>query len=337
MVGHRASLANGLYNGCVKEPAIKFHFSTSAEKVNSFGPKPSFTAAPRDGSDSYEVEADIILGADGIKSQTRVELLERIGVDAGVKDTHQAAYRIMIHKDQIKDDPELLALMNSNKVTRWIGEKRHIISYPVSSNTIYNISTTQPDKNFAAATNATYTTRGSKSAMLDTFSDFCPMIHRMLNYVPEGEVCEWKLRVHEPLPTWTHQSVTLVGDACHPTLPHMNQGAAQAIEDGAVITVALSRLPDTKPESINKALRVYEKVRMQRAYTLVDMAAASGRALHLGEGAAKEERDRQFAALRQGKGPVPDKWADADIQREIYGFDCTKVTQDSFDELFSQM
>lgn len=67
------------------------------------------------------------------------------------------------------------------------------------------------------------------------------------------------------------------------------------------------------------------------------MAAASGRALHLGDGAAKEERDRQFAALRQGKGPVPDKWADADVQREIYGFDCTKVAEDNFDEYFSQM
>ncbi|RJE18356.1 monooxygenase [Aspergillus sclerotialis] len=337
MVGHRSSLANGLYNGCLNESAIKFHFSTNAQKVNKFGPQPSFTAVPRDGSPSCEVQADIILAADGIKSQARVEMLQRLGVDATVKDTHQAAYRIMIHKDQIKDDPELLKLINGSRVTRWIGEKRHLIAYPVSNNTIYNISTTQPDKNFAAATNATYTTRGSKSAMLDTFSDFCPMVLRMLDYVPEGEVCEWKLRVHEPLPTWIHQSVALVGDACHPTLPHMNQGAAQAIEDGAVIAVALSRLPDTKPESINKALRVYEKVRMQRAYTLVEMAAANGRAMHLGEGAAKEERDRQFAALRQGKGPVPDKWADADVQREIYGFDCTKVAEESFDDLFNQM
>jgi salicylate hydroxylase len=337
MVGHRSSLASGLYNGCSKEPAIKFHFATSAEKVIKFGPQPSFTAVPRDGSAPYEVEAGVILAADGIKSQARVEMLQQLGISADVKDTQQAAYRIMIHKDQIKEDPELLELINSTRVVRWIGEKRHIIAYPVANNTIYNLSTTQPDKNFAAATNAMYTTRGSKSAMLGVFSDFCPMVERMLNYVPEGEVCEWKLRVHEPLPTWIHGSVALVGDACHPTLPHLAQGAAQAIEDGAVIAVALSRLPDTNPESINKALRVYEKVRMGRAYALVDMATASGRALHLGEGAAKEQRDKQFAALKQGKGPVPDKWADADVQREIYGFDCTKVTQESFDELFSQM
>lgn len=339
MVGHRASLSNGLYQGCLNEPAIKFHFATTASGVDSFGPRPSFTATPREGGEAYKVECDVLLGCDGIKSETRQAMLKLLNISVGIQDTNQSAYRIMIHKDQIKDDPELLALINSNTVTRWIGEKRHIIAYPVSNNTIYNLSTAQPDTNFAAATNATYTTRGDKKDMLGVFGSFCPMVQRMLDYVPEGEVCEWKLRVHEALPTWIHKSVALVGDACHPTLPHLAQGAAQAIEDGAVIAVALSRLPDTTPESINKALRVYEKVRKERAETLVEIAAASGRALHLGDGAAKEERDRKFAALREGggKGPVPDKWADADVQKGIYGFDCTKVTEESFDELFSQM
>ncbi|RAK74059.1 putative monooxygenase [Aspergillus fijiensis CBS 313.89] len=335
MVGHRSSLANGLYQGCLRHPdAIRFHFATTAQDV-TFGSKPSFKAVPRDtAQEPYRVEADVLLGADGIKSNTRVAMLDLLGIQAGVKDTNQAAYRIMIHKDQVKDDPELLALISGNKVTRWIGEKRHIIAYPVSNNTIYNLSTTQPDINFAAATNATYTTRGDKSVMLQVFGDFCPMVQRMLGYVPEGEVCEWKLRVHEPLPTWVHESVALVGDSCHPTLPHLAQGAAQAIEDGAVIGKVLAKLPDTTPASIHKALKVYEKIRKNRAYALVELAAASGRALHLGDGAAKEERDKQFAALREGKGPVPDKWADADVQREIYGVDVTQEATERFDELF---
>jgi len=136
--------------------------------------------------------------------------------------------------------------------------------------------------------------------------------------------------------TWIHGCTALLGDACHPTLPHLAQGAAQAIEDAAVIAVVLSRIPDTNPASINKALSVYERVRKVRAETLVDLAAASGRALHLGEGAAKEERDKQFAALKAqaGKGPIPDKWADADVQKQIYGFDCIKVAEESFDEYF---
>lgn len=336
MIGHRSSLAGGLFNGCKREPAIKFHFGSPAV-VSSFGEHPSLTISPRDGSREYTVHSDIILAADGIKSKTRVELLRILGVEASVQDTNQAAYRIMINRDQILDDPELLELMDGNRITRWIGEKRHIIAYPISNNTIYNMSTTQPDTNFAGATNATYTTRGSKSAMLGVFADFCPKIHRLLNLVPDGEVCEWKLRAHEPIPTWIHNSVALVGDACHPTLPHMAQGAAQAIEDAAVVAVVLSRLPDTRPESINKAFRVYETIRKTRAETLVELAAIAGRSMHLGEGAEKEARDRQFEALRKtGKGPVPDRWADAEIQSMVYGTDCAQIARDTFDAHFYQ-
>ncbi|KIW84014.1 hypothetical protein Z517_03260 [Fonsecaea pedrosoi CBS 271.37] len=328
-VGHRATLAGELYNGCKRESeSIKFCFATTCENF-TFVPKPSFTAIPRKDAEPYQVQCDILLGADGIKSNARVAMLKELNVEADINDTGQAAYRIMLSREQMASDPDLLALIDADKVTRWIGEKRHIIAYPVSSKQIYNISTTQPDVNFAAAPSATYTTRGSKKAMLDVFADFCPMIHRMLDLVPEGEVCEWKLRVHAPLPTWVMGSMALVGDACHPTLPHLAQGAAQAIEDAAVLAVVLSHLPSgASPADINKALKLYEEVRKERAETLVELAAASGRALHLGEGAAKEERDKQFAALKAGKGPVPDKWADADVQKMVYGFDCMKVAEE---------
>ena len=266
-----------------------------------------------------------------------MQMLKELNEDAQIIDTNQAAYRIMLNRKDMEHDPELLELIDGDKVTRWIGEKRHIIAYPVSNKMIYNMSTAQPDKNFAAAPSATYTTKGDKSVMLDVYSDFCPKVQRLLNLVPEGEVCEWKLRVHSPLPTWIHGSMALVGDACHPTLPHLAQGAAQAIEDAAVLAVVLERCPDQDPEKINKSLLVYEKVRKERAETLVELAAASGRALHLGESAAKAERDAQFAALKEKKGAVPDKWADADVQRQIYGFDCTKVAEDSFGEIFASL
>ena len=77
-------------------------------------------------------------------------------------------------------------------------------------------------------------------------------------------------------------------------------------------------------------------MRKERAETLVAMAAASGRAMHLGEGKEKEERDRQFAAIKAngGKGSVPDKWADADVQQMIYGFDCQRVAEKMATEAF---
>lgn len=334
MVGHRSSLAGSLYKGCQNEKAIKFTFSSTVSDAK-FSPRPSFLVTPREG-EPYRVECDILLAADGVKSNIRRDMLKMLGETADVQDTGQAAYRIMLTRDQMKHDPELLKLIDSDTVTRWIGEKRHIIAYPISNHNIYNISTAQPDTHFAEAPSATYTTRGSKKEMLKVYGDYCPMIHRMLDLVPEGEVCEWKLRVHQPLSTWVNGSMALIGDACHPTLPHLAQGAAQAIEDAAVLGVVLApkRIADGSPETINKALKIYESVRKVRAETLVELAAENGRAMHLGEGKAKEERDKIFAALKTGKGPVPDKWADADVQRMIYGHDCMQVAEEACEEAF---
>lgn len=338
MVGHRSSLANGLYDGCKAEKAIKFHFSTSFGNIKSWSPKPTFISLPRGGS-PYTVECDILLAADGIKSNTRRDMMATLNTDSQIVETNQAAYRIMIARSQVLDDPELLALMDSETVVRWIGEKRHVIAYPIANNTIYNMSTCQPDVNFAVGPSETYTTKGSKPAMLNVFSDFCPKVQRLLNLVPDGEVCEWALRVHAPLATWTHGSVALVGDACHPTLPHLAQGAAQAIEDAAVLGVLLGKLPDASPESISKTLRVYQMIRKERADTLVDLAYASSLELHLGKGAAQEERDKQFSASKKGgaKAKVPDKWADADVQKIVYGIDVMKVAEEQFDDLFRSL
>lgn len=116
----------------------------------------------------------------------------------------------------------------------------------------------------------------------------------------------------------------------------MAQGAAQAIEDAAVLGVVLAKVCEggrAEAERLNKALGVYEKVRKDRAETLVELAAQSGRALHLGEGEAKKERDRLF---REGKA-VPDKWADADVQRRIYGHDCVAVAEEEFVGIFKSL
>jgi salicylate hydroxylase len=300
----------------------------------------SFTAKPRNG-EAYDVETDILLGADGIKSAVRTALLMMINSSAEVEDTGQAAYRIMLSRSQMEKDPEMLELLDSDCALRWIGEKRHIVAYPISNKTIYNLSTCQPDTNFAAAPSVTYTTRGEKSAMLQVYGDFCPLVQRMLNLVPEGEVCEWRLRSHKPLETWTLGAVALVGDACHPTLPHLGQGATMAIEDGAVLAECISAVPLTDGkidrEALSRSLKVYELLRKERTSILVDLAAFSGRLLHLGEGKAKEERDRQFAESRKKGNAVPDKWASPEVQQMVYSHDCVKEAQENFDELYASL
>lgn len=338
MVGHRASLAGEIYEGCKKEKAIKFIFGSPITEIKTFSPRPTFVVSPRKGEEPYTVECDVLFGADGVKSKTRVDMLKELGVDAKVVDSGQAAYRIMLTKEQMNGDLELLELLEGNRSTRWIGEKKHIIAYPVSSKTIYNISTAHPDTNFAAAPDETYTTRGSKESMLSVYADFAPICQKMLHLVPEGEVCEWKLRVHEPLPTWVHGTAALVGDACHPTLPHLNQGAAQAIEDAAVVAIALAKTPDSSPESIVKSLKVYEVLRKERAEACVAMAAANGKEMQLGDGAAAAERDAAFKAFKEtGKGKVPDKAADKGVLSFIYEWDASKETAEQYDAIYKTL
>ncbi|KAF2857770.1 FAD/NAD(P)-binding domain-containing protein [Piedraia hortae CBS 480.64] len=319
--------------GCERK-GVGFCFGERVTNVVSYGPRPRFRVEGREGV--REVQCNVLIAADGVKSLVRDGMMRRAGKEVKVEETGQAAYRIMLRREDMEHDPELLELVDGESVTRWIGEKRHIIAYPVARHRIYNLSTVQPDRNFAAAPSEMYTTKGSKRQMMEVFADFCPKVRRMLDLVPNGEVCEWKLRVHEPLPFWTWDQTALLGDACHPTLPHLAQGAAQAVEDAAVLARVLAKLPNESPEAIAKGLRVYEAMRRDRAYALVELAAASGRALHLGEGAAKEERDRQFAALKQGKGPVPDKWADEDVQKMIYTDVVCKVDEE-FESLYRNL
>lgn len=334
--GHRADLAGGIYNRCIMEPSIKFKLGHPLISIDSFTPKAKLTIKPHDG-ESYQVEHDVVLAGDGIKSPTRTAILDHIGEESHEEDTGQACYRIMLKREDMEHDPEMKELLDSDCVVRWIGEKRHIIAYPVANKSIYNMSSAQPDVNFAKGVSATYTTTGSKPQMMSVYADFCPLVHRMLDLVPDGEVVEWKLRQQKPLSTWCAGSVALLGDACHPTLPHLSQGAAMAIEDGAVLAEVLSRIPDARPETISRALKTYELMRKDRTTTLVDMAAYSGRQLHLGEGQAKEERDRQFREHREKKGAIPDKWASPDVQKMIYEHDCVEDAAQRFDEIFGSL
>ncbi|KAJ6471876.1 salicylate hydroxylase [Mycena sanguinolenta] len=330
-VAHRAALANALYEGCkAASPAITLHFSTSIVAVDFSHHRIQIRLRAEEG-EGHWVDADVILGADGVKSVVRRCMLALHGEEDDAEDTGQAAYRIMLRRDQLIHDAELLAMLDSKSTFRWIGAKRHIIAYPISGHTIFNISTTQPDVNFAAAPTATWTTRADKHTMLAVYADFCPAVRRMLALVTESEVCEWKLRVHRPLRTWVEGHVALLGDACHPTLPHLGQGASQAIEDGAVLAVVLSKLTHTR--DIHASLRVYERLRKTRTEFLVSQAAASGQELHLADPAAQALRDEAFRQVAHG-GPNPDKWLDRAVQDFVYSFDCVEDAERLYGEYF---
>lgn len=273
-------------------------FVTSRDQANG--------TANGNGSTGEWVEGDVILAADGVKSKARGAMLKRKGeedhgkylhsaknmrltVVKSVEDTGQAAYRIMVKRSMINEDPELLPFFTGSHSYRWIGEKRHIIVGFVSTyltNFTYSLShrlTPSPHTTFSTCPPPTPTVDSSKPtpglllvprkkcwtcSTISALGMFAfrtshfhdeltrPRVQKLLRTVPEDSVLEWKLRVHTPLSHWVDGNTALVGDACHPTLPHLAQGAAQAVEDAAVLGVVLSKIKSK--EEIHKALLVYQ-------------------------------------------------------------------------------
>ncbi len=110
------------------------------------------------------------------------------------------------------------------------------------------------------------------------------------------ETYVWALFDRAPLDRWSVGRVTLLGDACHPMLPFMAQGAAQAVEDGATLAVCLAEA-GSDPIS---ALRRYEHRRLPRTARLQAISADNKTRNHLPDGPAQRERDAQMASSATG-------------------------------------
>jgi salicylate hydroxylase len=105
------------------------------------------------------------------------------------------------------------------------------------------------------------------------------------------EIYKWALFDRPPLPRWSVGRVTLLGDSCHPMLPFMGQGAAQAVEDAATLKGCLQK----SPGDVQAALRYYEQIRLPRASRLQGMSETNKARFHLVDGPAQRLRDTEMA------------------------------------------
>ena len=181
-----------------------------------------------------------------------------------------------------------------------------------------------------------WTNQGTKAEMLKQYAGWNETVRHLISYVPEGEVIEWTLNSHIPLHSWVENKFVLVGDSCHPMLPYVAQGAANAIEDAAVLTVALSLICST--DEIRSALSVYETIRKARGEAIQASACSTQKALHLPDGPEQEERDRKIkqSSMNATTQRNPDLWADQQWQDFMWGVDVMKETFKTFEELIDR-
>lgn len=165
-------------------------------------------------------EGDLVVAADGIKSNIRAQIAASHDHVDRAKPTGDAAYRVMIPREQMKHDKEALQLLDADVGMRWMGPGGHIMAYPIKNNTVYNMVLLHPEKpQVDAAEGESWTRKGDKKEMMEFYKDWCPQVRNLLSYVPEGEVMEWTLNGHSILPSWVENKVVLIGDASHVSPP----------------------------------------------------------------------------------------------------------------------
>ena len=124
------------------------------------------------------------------------------------------------------------------------------------------------------------------------FSDFHEDCQQVIKHAPEADIFKWGLRYREPLETWQKGRATLLGDAAHPMLPYMSQGATSAIEDAMVLIRCLSTYADH-----DDAFKAYEANRLPRTAMLMEVSRAQGEALN-------QVDPYDYPNLRPNRAPV---------------------------------
>jgi 6-hydroxynicotinate 3-monooxygenase len=195
--------------------------------------------------DGSRAKADAVIGADGVHSKV-LEIIFGVGEP---RFTGQVAYR-SVYKTA------LLGTDIDDRV-KWWGPGRHIVSYKINPrrDELYFIAST-PEPDFKVES---WSARGDLNQLRDAFSGFHPNARVILDSCTE--VRKWALVERDPLEKWSDDRIVLIGDACHPMLPYMAQGASQSMEDAVILARCLDGVG---VNGFSDAFRRYERNRKDR-------------------------------------------------------------------------
>lgn len=199
--------------------------------------------------DGSEATFDVVVGADGIHSRVRTALFG----EESPRFTGVVSFRSVVPTERVKNVPEIEAF------TKWWGPnpQSQIVTFPLNQGQETFIFATTGQESW---TEESWTSPGDVNELRGFYKDFHADARALL------DACDTTLKSalyeREPLPQWSQGTVTLLGDACHPMLPFMAQGAGMAIEDAVVLGRALAGV-GTRAQAV-EALRRYEKTRQER-------------------------------------------------------------------------
>lgn len=190
-------------------------------------------------------EADVVIAADGIHS----ELRQFVVPPAKPVFHGSVAYRGTVPHDKFPDWP-------TDRWQMWLGKGKHFLVFPLRAGKLINYVGFVPAD---AEMKESWSAPGDPDVLRAEFAGWDPRIGKLLALV--DKTFRWALYDREPLPVWSRGRLSLLGDAAHPMLPHLGQGANQSIEDGMALATILANSDD---EHVPAALVAYEGLRRER-------------------------------------------------------------------------
>lgn len=212
-------------------------------------------------TDGTTRQAAILIGADGVHSRVRATLHgeDRAGFSGAL------AWRGVIAAENLP--PHL----REPYAVNWVGPGAHVIHYPLRRGELVNFVGILERDDWQVES---WTEQGSVEECARDFSGWHEDVQTLIHAL--GTPFKWALMLREPLAQWTQGRITLLGDACHPTLPMLASGAAMAIEDGYI----LARCLDEVPGSGQEALERYQALRTERTARVVRGSAENAKRFH---------------------------------------------------------
>lgn len=233
------------------------------------------------------LQAAALIGADGMWSRIR----EAVVGDGKPRVSGHIAYRAVLKREEVP------AHLWSDDVTLWGGEKTHLVHYPLRRGELFNLVAVFHSTRYDEGWN----TFGDTAELNERFALACPQVRELL-----GKIETWKMWVlcdREPVRNWTDRRVTLLGDAAHPMLQYLAQGAGQAIEDAVVLREALRFTRDNVLEAFQK----YQQARYLRTGRVQLTARFYGDIYHAA-GVQRELRNQMFQSGTESAGFAGLKW-----------------------------
>ena len=252
---HRADLIALLLKGA-EEAGVTLRLLSRIQSVDLSGPRPSVTLETGE-----RIETPLLIGADGLHSRTRAALN---GPEQPFF-THQVAWRAVI-----PCEPGAAPVAEVH-----MGPGRHLVSYPLRGGTLRNIVAVEERQKWAEES---WTLRDDSMDLRLAFEGFSLRVRGWLEKVEDPWL--WGLFRHQVAGTWVKPmgqgGAAILGDAAHPTLPFLAQGASMGLEDAWVLADSLSR-----HDTAAAALAAYQALRKPRTTRIVAAADANARAYHL--------------------------------------------------------